>query len=290
MTTKTGRGLGRAMWLALMLAGAGARGEPVRYERIVRTEPVPLHIHVLRVDLRAPGVSLHVEVGEPPPEGVAGEVLIAEPRVLAERGNLDWAINTNPWHTPEDPRRFPMVPGEPAIITGWAVTGGVTRSETCVGCWEFWIDTEGRPRIGNVDKDEAQRPEVSLAVGGFVGLLRDGEVLPPAPGGARAPRSALGLDREGRILTMVVTDKGVPAGGEGWRDVMNTHELALLMQELGCWNAYNLDGGGSSILVRKTAGEAGAPVWLPVNAQSQWFQRALPMVLGVRLASPPAVP
>ncbi len=272
-----------AFYLLLGYTVLVGRADPVRYERIDREEPIPHQAHVLRVDLHDPAVALHVAVGPHPPADVEGEVLMRNPLELAQAADLDWAINTNPWRHPERGERFPTEIDAPAIIIGWAVADGETRSEPCRGCWEFWIDAEGQARIGNVSQDETEIPAVRLAVGGFRGLLRDGDILPTNKEGGRAPRSALGLDREGRILTMVVVDKGRPAGLPEWRDVMNHYELAVLMQELGCWNAYNLDGGGSSIMIRRVETEYGDQLWVPVNRQSTLAQRPLPMLLGVRL-------
>lgn len=274
----------RGVLAVLSIAVSNGFSESVTYEHIVRDEPVSLHIHVLRVDLQAPDVSLHVQVGPPPPSGIAGEVLMTHPLELAREADLDWAINTNPWRHPERGKPFPMRVGAPAVITGWAVSDGETRSDPCVHCWEFWIDRAGKAQVGNVDREDPERPDVTLAVGGFSGLLRDGEMIPDDPEGNRAPRSALGLDRDQRILTLVVVDKGVPAGHPIWREVMNVYELAELMRELGCWNACNLDGGGSSILVRRDPGTTEDPRWSPVNLQSAVWQRPLPMVLGVRIA------
>lgn len=273
----------RVLTMLLGFAAWTNHAEPVRYERIERTEPVSLVIHVLRVDLNDPRVTLHVAVGPRPPDGMDGEVLMTAPLELAQSAALDWAINTNPWRHPERGQRFPTEIGAPAMITGWAVTNGSTRSEPCRGCWEFWIDSEGKAQIGNVSQDGHEIPDARWAVGGFRGLLQDGELIPTRKDGGRAPRSALGLDRDHRVLTMVVVDKGVPAGFPAWREVMNHYELAVLMQELGCWTAYNLDGGGSSIMIRRVVTEYGDPLWVPVNRQSVLVQRPLPMLLGVRV-------
>jgi hypothetical protein len=60
---------------------------------------------------------------------------------------------------------------------------------------------------------------------------------------ARHPRSAMGLSEDRRTFWLVVVDgrSSVSAGMYGT-------ELAHLMGELGAWQAFNLDGGGSSQL------------------------------------------
>lgn len=59
-------------------------------------------------------------------------------------------------------------------------------------------------------------------------------------GGGRAPRTAVGLTEDGRILLVVVD------GRQEFSKGMSLLELALFMRELGAVNAMNLDGGGSS--------------------------------------------
>lgn len=61
--------------------------------------------------------------------------------------------------------------------------------------------------------------------------------------GGRAPRTALGVDKNGHILLAVVDGRQAHSIG------MTLKEMALFMQELGAVNAMNLDGGGSSEMV-----------------------------------------
>ncbi len=272
-------------WCFGLLACGLSRGvadDAIRYEKIVRTEPIALEIHVLRIDLQSPDISLQLALGPRPAPDQDGEVAIVEPLTLARDADLAWAINANPWQHPDNPLTYPSNPGEVADIIGWARSDGETRSATCVGCWEFWLDANGRAHIANVDKQPDEMANAQLGVGGFQGLLRKGERLIRESTGQRAPRAAMGLDQQGRILTWVVVDKGIPAGLPGWRDVMDHYELATLMRDLGCWDAYNLDGGGSSIMIRRDATDPDEPQWVPVNTQARLQRRPLPLLLGVR--------
>lgn len=61
--------------------------------------------------------------------------------------------------------------------------------------------------------------------------------------GGRAPRTAIGIDKNGHILLVVVDGRQSHSIG------MTLRELALFMQELGAVDAMNLDGGGSSEMV-----------------------------------------
>lgn len=61
------------------------------------------------------------------------------------------------------------------------------------------------------------------------------------------PRSAVGIDENGKILYMVAVN-GRSSESRG----MTMSELASLMAELGCYKAVNLDGGGSTNMVAST--------------------------------------
>lgn len=61
--------------------------------------------------------------------------------------------------------------------------------------------------------------------------------------GGRAPRTAAGITKDGRLLLVVVDGRQATSVG------MTLLELALFMQDLGAVDAMNLDGGGSSEMV-----------------------------------------
>ena len=94
----------------------------------------------------------------------------------------------------------------------------------------------------------------------------------------RAPRSAVGVTRERHVLFVTIDDDrrvNMPSGQR--RSIGATlSELAGIMKDLGCREALNLDGGGSSTLW------AGGEV---KNSPSDGFARAIPSALLVVRAS-----
>lgn len=85
-------------------------------------------------------------------------------------------------------------------------------------------------------------------------LVRDGRAMVSTQGDfpgdirrGRAPRSAVGLTREGDLILMAVDGRSSTAAGA------TLSELANYLVEAGCWTAMNLDGGSSTQLV--VAGE-----------------------------------
>lgn len=60
----------------------------------------------------------------------------------------------------------------------------------------------------------------------------------------RHPRTAMGYTSDGRLIILAVQGR-TPGVAEG-ADLLH---LATIMKELGCYEALNLDGGGSSCLL-----------------------------------------
>ena len=79
-------------------------------------------------------------------------------------------------------------------------------------------------------------------------LVKDGEVFVDMTAqklgciGGRNPRTAIGYTRDNHVI-LITAD-----GREGSSIGLTLKELAYLMQSLGCVNAMNLDGGGSTVM------------------------------------------
>jgi large repetitive protein len=89
----------------------------------------------------------------------------------------------------------------------------------------------------------ASEPDLAgatTAVSGGPILMRGGEIIEGLNDTARHPRTAVGF--AGSEMVLVVVDGRQAELSVG----MTLHELAELMQRLGCTDAMNLDGGGSS--------------------------------------------
>jgi exopolysaccharide biosynthesis protein len=100
------------------------------------------------------------------------------------------------------------------------------------------LDTRAGERVEIALETPPFNEPVLQAVGGNRVLVRDGEVV--AEDQVRHPRTAAGFnDRE---IILVTVDGRQP----GWSVGMTMTELAHLMQRLGCTEAVNLDGGGST--------------------------------------------
>jgi exopolysaccharide biosynthesis protein len=96
---------------------------------------------------------------------------------------------------------------------------------------------------------------------------------------SRHPRSAVGLDKEGRYLIFMVID----GRNLDYSIGATLAEAANWMADLGCWNALNLDGGGSSTLVLK---DPDSGEWIVINEPSgppaRGEERAVANQIGIK--------
>jgi hypothetical protein len=201
----------------------------VRYLR--RVTSTPTQIHVVVADLRAEGVELVATAHEDRWTTVPD---------FATRTDLEVAINGGFWSTLQDPR-------------GLAAGGG-----------ELWPDVAPDPEFATLAISEGRASvhppdlppdldELFGAVSGRPVLVLDGSpaaALVDFPDATlRAPRTAVGVSRDGRTVYFVVVD-GRQRDSRG----LSLPELADLFVELGAHAALNLDGGGSSEMYVRGAG------------------------------------
>ena len=89
---------------------------------------------------------------------------------------------------------------------------------------------------------------VNHIISGGPYLVKNGEIYVDmteqklAAIGGRNPRTAIGYTKSGNLI-MLTAD-----GREGSSIGLTLNELATIMKELGCVNAMNLDGGGSTVM------------------------------------------
>ncbi len=107
--------------------------------------------------------------------------------------------------------------------------------------------------------------DVKEAIAGRYRLVNNGNVVRWDITGAH-PRTAIGIKRDGKIFTLVVDGRSTTSVG------MTLSELAVLMKDLGAVDAMTFDGGGSSTLVARQAGEQNVSV---VNKPSDGFERSV---------------
>lgn len=91
--------------------------------------------------------------------------------------------------------------------------------------------------------------DARFAVAGNQVILKDGEIQDVSDG-SNAPRTAVGIKEDGSVvfLTLDGRQKDYAAGG-------SFQNVATILRDLGCVDALNLDGGGSTTFVLRPVGE-----------------------------------
>ena len=213
-----------------------------------KAEPRLQKVFVVRVDLRAPGIGFLSTPanGERPLETTSETT--AE---FLTRQGVQVAINANffaPCCSPGDKN-----------LSGLAVSLGEVVSPpepSGVNSQVLVITRDNRARIADASNAKTFSTErIWTAVAGSDRLLADGS-KPTNWVESRAkavhPRTAVGVSNDGRYLVILVIDGRQKAYSEG----ANFAELADWLLRFGAHDAINLDGGGSTTMVRAEGGRA----------------------------------
>lgn len=124
---------------------------------------------------------------------------------------------------------------------GFVIVGSEKNLDTIKGAKKFELDIKINPEWKNVNH----------IISGGPYLVKNGEVFVDMTEqklgaiGGRNPRTAIGYTKDNNLI-MITAD-----GREGASVGLTLNELANLMKSLGCVNAMNLDGGGSTVMLIK---------------------------------------
>ncbi len=244
----------------------------VEYRREVQTDPRPAVIHVVLVDLVAPGIGLTVTMPEERP--IKGRRLLARTvSGFLTDVNAQLAVNANyfiPFHS-RWPWDFYPEEGDPVDVVGVAASQGDQFGKKRWHGATLYISGENRPTFG---KPEG---EVFNAVSGKQFLLKGGKPTRLQNSEPPNPVLGVGLDRERKTLVLVMADGRQPLYSEG----LTLPELAEALRRHGAHTAVQLDGGGSTTLA--VQGTDGKPKVLnsPIHTRIPGRQRPVANHLGV---------
>ena len=117
----------------------------------------------------------------------------------------------------------------------------------------FWIDKSGDAHITDAQECNAALAEgnVREAVAGFGDIFENGHARSGLDNSTRASRTAIGIKADGTVVMFMVDGRQAP-----YSVGMTMAEVAAAMEDLGCEQAVNLDGGGSSTFATQREGES----------------------------------
>lgn len=160
---------------------------------------------------------------------------------------------------------YALVQDGKVVKASGIVEKGVGEQEIPEGAQLLLGREEGADKVAALkvgDKvDVAIGPDqnVDMGVQGSDQILTNGEVIPMSDDSlvkTSHPRTAIGVSKDGSKVFAIVLD-GRSANSHG----MTLPELGQLFKDLGAYNAVNLDGGGSSAMIARVAGDDGPAVW-----------------------------
>ena len=118
------------------------------------------------------------------------------------------------------------------------------------GGWKpsFSVTSDGKWVIGTLNDTVAKSLNISESLNGFGWLVRNGKNAIKVPDTYIAPRTAIGVTKEGKVAILEV-DGCEQSRNCKWTIGKTEYEMAELLIQLGVYHAINLDGGGSSSFV-----------------------------------------
>lgn len=215
--------------------------EGVVYRRIVYYLPHAMIAHVIVIDRRIADAEFIVT----PPDEVEGGTLKARTTsAFLEEFGVQIAINGDgffPWWSRSPADYYPHS-GDPVTPNGFAAHRGTVYADGVQN-----ENNEPTMYISRRNEITFLRQPGNLfhAISGDRMLIQGGEIVADLDDEIIHPRTAVGINRNGRFVYLVVVDGRQPFYSAGATFL----ELAELMKDLDIHFAMALDGGGSSTLV-----------------------------------------
>lgn len=243
-----------------------------------RTQP-PTRLFIAEIDLSNPRVRLRVSRGGADPDGPGKwQTTLMEPTKIALRERFDLVVNGDFFIArgvnEEGVPKFGYHADVWSRVIGPSVTDGNSWSSP----------TNARPSLvvrkdGVVSIERVSRPSTNASdvISGNTMVVKN-SVAVPHENKVRHPRTVVGLGEAGKRLVLLVVDGRRPGVANG----MNYDELAAEMLRLGCAEALNLDGGGSSVMAVRD--KSGASMRI-LNEPTDGRERPVANVLGVTVES-----
>lgn len=244
-----------------------------------QTNP-PLHLFIAEVDLTNPRVHVRVAPGGPDPDGSGPwQTVLMPPTKIAARDNFALVVNGDFFNV----RRFKDAQGTKTHPDPLLWGSAVGPAETDGKIWSS-VDV-ARPclvihkdRTVTIEKLKHPAADDWQVVSGNVLLVTNGVMVNHTETNLH-PRTCVGLNAQRTKLILLVADGRKPGVSMG----MTYKQLAAKMLQLGCSDAMNLDGGGSTMMgIRDEATGA----YRILNTPSDGHERPVADVVGISLDPP----
>ncbi len=158
--------------------------------------------------------------------------------------NVVGAMNTHLSYTDETPRGY-------MVLNGQLMFEPVLPASQITGFY-LVIDKEGNPSLHYAGTYNYTGEENTILYGSFAQVVKDGQLVSKTPERTSSPasRSMIGIKADGTVVFCETDGRNAPIATG-----LSNYEMGEMMLALGCVNAYNCDGGGSSTFITKREGE-----------------------------------
>ncbi|MBP0022238.1 MAG: phosphodiester glycosidase family protein [Cyanobacteria bacterium SBLK] len=207
-------------------------------------------VHTVAIDLTVTGIQILTTIGFPGEDGKEFNAQTTGDFLKTHR--LQLAINGSyfqPFYS-KHPLSFYPKSGDRVDALGQSIAKGITYSPPQQGWNVLCFSSENR---ASIESDRCP-DNTQYGLGGGYILILNGKLARKYQGrelSDRYPRTAVGIDRQGKKLWIVVIDGRQPFYSEG----ATLLELTQILLDLGSDRALILDGGGSTTLAIEKKGE-----------------------------------
>lgn len=238
----------------------------IAYQREFRSTPRPTIVHIVSIDLKAPGIGIFVTPGIPTADltetnARTTSAFLKEFKLqLAVNGNFFYpCIEDAPWHY------YPRS-GDRVNNVGHAISSGKAYSQPDSNFPALCFDANNRAQI--IENGTCPGGTVHAVAGDNV-LVKNSKAVVQSQQKIQQdksyPRVVAAIDKTGEKLWLIVADGKQRLYSEG----LKINEITEISMQLGADTALNLDGGGSTTLA--VASPSGAEI---LNAP---IQNKIPM-------------
>jgi GH25 family lysozyme M1 (1,4-beta-N-acetylmuramidase) len=242
----------------------------ITYLRKDLTSPRNLVVHVLAIDTQTVGLEFLVT----PSSRTDGIMCTRTTAKFLEEFKVGVAINADGWsylnQTTYPPATYCATGGEPVKLNGFAASRGKVVSPR----------NNERPVVYISQKNLTTVEQVSGNVFNALSadrvIVRQGAVVKNLAALAPNPRTAMGVNKNGRWLILMAVDGREFGVSEG----VTLNELAGLLLSYGVYSGVNLDGGGSTTMVVKGVDGKAVTLNTAIDSNVPGRQRAVANHLG----------
>lgn len=224
------------------------------YKSDLRVTPRPLAIHIVTIDLTAPGIKVQVTPGTPTvgKQEITTEINALTTSEFLKKFKLQLAINASFFYPFREVTPWDYYPqsGNRVNVVGLAIANGSDYSQLEQSFPALCFNASNQAQI----LAQGECPKGTMhGIAGNQLLIADGKPVnlnssKITDQNKPYARAAVAIDKQGKKLWLIAIDGKQPLYSEG----VTSAELTKIIQDLGAESAINLDGGGSTTLVAAT--------------------------------------